>query len=260
MGGAAVNWIRGAALRPVSPWAVVPPEVVQQLAEELSNAGEEVRTIVDRAYRDFDARQPTISTFVSERINALGDPTAVALGYFLSITVFMMFERAFGTRVREVNEEELLAAKEALDSEDELRQKDPAAWITSEDVVASHQPSVLAFVRQHLDAALEDDPRGEESEEEEEDELADEEQSEDEDEASESFDDTMGEPLGVIGWPGLDAPPPEEGAEPSMGSASREELGAVYDAILVEVVALSQAVDPPGHKTVAEEGEQEPQA
>ena len=64
----------------------------------------------------------------------------------------------------------------------------------------------------------------------------------------------------TIGWPGLDAPPPEEGAEPSMGSASREELGAVYDAILVEVVALSQAVDPPGHKTVAEEGEQEPQA
>lgn len=249
-----MNWIRGAALRPVSPWAVVPPEVVQQLADELSSAGEEVRNIVDRAYREFDVRQPTISTFVAERINALGDPTAVALGYFLSITVFMMFERAFGGRVREVNEEELLAAKEALDSEDELRQKDPAAWITSEDVVASHQPSVLAFVRQHLDAALEDDPSEDETEEEEE-ELV--EETEDEDDAS--YDDTMGEPLGVMGWPGTDAGA-EEGAQRAMGTASREELGAVYDAVLVEVVALSQAVDPPGHKTLQEEGEQEPQA
>lgn len=250
-----MNWIRGAALRPVSPWAVVPPEIVQQLAEELSTAGEEVRTIVDRAYRDFDARQPTISNFVAERINALGDPTAVALGYFLSITVFMMFERAFGGRVREVNDEELSAAKEALDSEDELRQAEPAAVITSEDVVTSHQPSVLAFVRQHLDAALEDDPSEDEAEEEEDEELADEEEGE----ASDSYDDTMGEPLGVMGWPGLDTAA-EEGAEPRVGSVSREELGAVYDAILVEVVALSQAVDPPGHKTLHEEGEQEPQA
>lgn len=248
-----MNWIRGAALRPVSPWAVVPPEIVQQLAEELSNAGEEVRTIVDRAYRDFDAKQPTISTFVAERINALGDPTAVALGYFLSITVFMMFERAFGGRMREVNDEELSAAKEALDSEDELRQKDPGAWITSEDVVASHQPSVLAFVRQHLDAALEEDQSDDEVEEDEE--LAEEE----DEEESGGYDDTMGEPLGVMGWPGLDQVP-EEGAEPRTGGVSREELGAVYDAVLVEVVALSQAVDPPGHKTVQEEGEQEPQA
>jgi len=251
-----MSWIRGAALRPVSPWAVVPPEVVQQLAEELSTAGEEVRTIVDRAYREFDVRQPTVSTFVAERINALADPTAVALGYFLSITVFMMFERAFGGRVREVNEEELLAAKEALDSEDELRQKDPAAWITSEDVVASHQPSVLAFVRQHLDAALEDDPSEDEGEEDEGEEIIEDE----EEEGAESYDDTMGEPLGVMGWPGLDSGAESEGGTmPS--SVSREELGAVYDAVLVEVVALSQAVDPPGHKTMhEEEGSQEPQA
>ncbi len=250
-----MNWIRGAALRPVSPWAVVPPEIVQQLAEELSSAGEEVRNIVDRAYRDFDARQPTISTFVAERINALGDPTAVALGYFLSITVFMMFERAFGVRVREVNDEELSAAKEALDSEDELRQKDPGAWITSEAVVASHQPSVLAFVRPHLDAALDSDSSEEETEEEEEEELADEVVGED----GGDYDDTMGEPLGVMGWPGLDQVP-ADGAAPRSGAVSREELGAVYDAVLVEVVALSQAVDPPGHKTLQEEGEQEPQA
>jgi hypothetical protein len=249
-----VNWIRGAALRPVSPWAVVPPEIVQQLAEELSTAGEEVRTIVDRAYRDFDGRQPIISNFVAERINALGDPTAVALGYFLSITVFMMFERAFGVRVREVNDEELSAAKEALDSEDELRQKDPGAWITSEDVVTSHQPSVLAFVRQHLDAALEDDPSEDEAAEDDEEPLA-----ESDDEESDSYDDTMGEPLGVMGWPGLDTAG-EEGAEPRVSSVSREELGAVYDAVLVEIVALSQAVDPPGHKTLQEDGEQEPQA
>lgn len=235
---------------------MVPPEVVQQLADELSSAGEEVRDIVDRAYREFDTRQPIVSSFVAERINALGDPTAVALGYFLSITVFMMFERAFGGRVREVNEEELLAAKEALDSEDELRQKDPAAWITSEDVVASHQPSVLTFVRQHLDAALEDDP-GEEAEEEEEgEELADED--EDEDESSDSYDDTMGEPIGVMGWPELEGAAPAEVKK--MSSVSREELGAVYDAVLVEVVALSQAIEPPGGKTVADESDQEPQA
>ena len=251
-----MSWIRGAALRPVSPWAVVPPEVVQHLAEELSTAGEEVRTIVDRAYREFDVRQPIVSTFVAERVNALADPTAVALGYFLSITVFMMFERSFGGRVREVNEEELLAAKEALDSEDELRQKDPAAWITSEDVVASHQPSVLAFVRQHLDAALEDDPSEDEADEEEGEEIIE----DGEEEAADSYDDTMGEPLGVMGWPVTEGAV-EQSSGTTLSSVSREELGAVYDAVLVEVVALSQAVDPPGHGTMhEEEGSQEPQA
>jgi len=263
-----MTWIRGAALRPVSPWAVVPGEVVQELSEELSTAGEDVRSIVDRAYREFDARQPIVSGFVAERVNALGDPTAIALGYFLSITVFMMFERAFSGRIREVTDEELHAAREALDSEDELRQKDAAAWITSEDVVASQQPNVLAFVRQHLDAALEggaddggEEEAGEGDPESEEEEVEEEEEEEEVEEQAaeateEEWNDTMGEPLGVMGS-GLDVPSSEESP---IGAVSREELGAVYDAVLVEVVALSHAVDPPDQRSTQEDGTQEPQA
>lgn len=245
-----MNWIRGAALRPVDDWAVVPPEVVQGLADELSAAGEGVRQLVDQAYREFDSRQPIVAAFAAERINPLEDPTAVALGYFLSISVFMLFDRAFGGRMRELSEEDVAAAREALDSEDELRQKDPSAAMDSEDVVASQQPHVLAFVRRHLDAAL-DPGDGEETSEEETVEA----------EGGETYDDTMGEPIGVIAGPELISDQGEaEQEEESPAVINREELGAVYDAVLVEVVALSHGIEPPAYGREREDGTQEPQA
>ncbi|MBI2895853.1 MAG: hypothetical protein HYY06_20010 [Deltaproteobacteria bacterium] len=245
-----MNWIRGAALRPVDDWAVVPPEIVQGLSDELTTAGEGVRQIVDQAYREFDARQPIVAAFAAERINPLEDPTAVALGYFLSISVFMMFDRAFGGRMRELSEEDVAAAREALDSEDELRQQDPSAAMDSEDVVASQQPHVLAFVRRHLDAALEP-ADGEEQPDEEE---------VSEEEGGETYDDTMGEPIGVIAGPELISDQDQPEQEENDPAVNREELGAVYDAILVEVVALSHGIEPPTFGREHEDGTQEPQA
>src|SRR5690606_14335016 len=83
------------------------------------------------------------------------DETALALGYFLTIAVWLSFERAFGVRLAEVTEDELQAAESALALEEELRAAHSDEPLELEDVMAIEQPGVLAFLNEHVDAALE---------------------------------------------------------------------------------------------------------
>ena len=89
------------------------------------------------------------------------DETALALGYFLSIAVWLSFERTFGDhRLREVSGDALKATAEAIALEEELRAANGAEPLDIDDVVSTEQPHVLAFVHEHVDAAL--DPEGKE--------------------------------------------------------------------------------------------------
>jgi hypothetical protein len=78
-----------------------------------------------------------------------------SLGYFLAITIFMLFREAFPRRLTEVDEDALSMAQSTLAVDEELRAHDPHEVLESDDVIGLTQPLVLDFVQYHIQEALE---------------------------------------------------------------------------------------------------------
>lgn len=148
-------WVRGAAIRPVPSYAVVARDVLDDIEDELASSGTSTKTELDDAFGRFERTQPALAAHAAQVLSRPLDETALALGYFLTIAVWLAFERAFATRLREVSEAELEAAQAALQLEEELRAAHANEPLDTDDVMAIEQPAVLAFVNEHVDAALE---------------------------------------------------------------------------------------------------------
>jgi hypothetical protein len=155
-------WVRGAAIRPVPSYAVVDRDVLDRIEEELAANGLSPKSDLDDAFGRFEETQGALAQQAAQVLARPLDETALALGYFLTIAVWLAFERAFGARLGEVSEQQLEAAESALTLEEELRAAHAEEPLELEDVMAIEQPGVLAFVNEHVEAALEppeDQPR-----------------------------------------------------------------------------------------------------
>lgn len=148
-------WVRGAAIRPVPPYAVVSRDVLERVEEELADGGLGAKSELDDAFERFERTQPALAQRAADILARPLDETALALGYFLTIAVWLAFEQAFGGRLAEVSEDERSAADAALELEEQLRAANSHEPLELEDVMAIEQPSILAFVNEHIDAALE---------------------------------------------------------------------------------------------------------
>lgn len=152
-------WVRGAAIRPVPRFAVVDAETLAQIEQELAEDSPGAREELDRAFARFEATQPQLADALSDVLARPLDETALALGYFLTIAIWLAFERSFGaTRLREVSRDVLEATEQAIKLEEELRAAHGEEPFDLDDVVSIEQPNLLAFVHGHVDAAL--DPAG----------------------------------------------------------------------------------------------------
>lgn len=149
-----VMWVRGAAIRPVPRWAVVDISLLQTIEQELASEGEDSRAELDEAFDRFERSQPQLAERIGGILNRPLDETALALGYFLSIAVWLSFERAFGARLRRVEHDELRAAEDALALEEELRAEHADEPLDIDDVMSIEQPGILAFIHEHVEAAL----------------------------------------------------------------------------------------------------------
>lgn len=148
-------WVRGAAIRPVPRFAVVGPDTLDEIERELADDSPGARDRLDAAFARFEATQPHLAEAVSQLLSKPLDETALALGYFLSIAIWLAFERTFGEpRLREVSPDALTATEEAIKLEEELRAAQGDEPLDLDDVVSVEQPNVLAFVHEHVDAAL----------------------------------------------------------------------------------------------------------
>jgi hypothetical protein len=154
-----VTWVRGAAIRPVPAYAVVADRTLAGIERDLASEDEGERGEVDSAFQRFEATQPSLAAHMSDVLQKPIDETALALGYFLGLAVWLAFDRSFGTRLSAVTDEGLRATEAALTLEEELRATHTDEPLEIEDVVSIEQPSVLAFVNEHVEAAL--DPHGE---------------------------------------------------------------------------------------------------
>jgi hypothetical protein len=152
MGG---MWVRGAAIRPVPRYAVVDAATLDEIERELADDSPRAHGELDGAFARFESTQPHLADVLSQLLAKPLDDTALALGYFLSIAIWLAFERTFGeARLREVSQDALEATEQAIKLEEELRAAQGDEPFDLDDVVSIEQPNVLAFVHEHVDAAL----------------------------------------------------------------------------------------------------------
>jgi hypothetical protein len=161
-------WVRGAAIRPVPRYAVVDAGTLEQIERELAEDSSRATSELDAAFSRFESTQPQLADSLSQILSRPLDDTALALGYFLTIATWLAFERTFGaSRLREVSQDALGATEEAIKLEEELRAAHGDQPFDLDDVVSIEQPNLLAFVHEHVDAALDPstrdpDPSGQE--------------------------------------------------------------------------------------------------
>ena len=148
-------WVRGAAIRPVPHYAVVDREILDRIEDELAENGLSPKSDLDDAFGRFEKTQAALAQLSARILARPLDETALALGYFLTIAVWLSFERSFGPRLGEVDDQALEAAESALTLEEELRATHADEPLELEDVMAIEQPGILAFVNEHVEAALE---------------------------------------------------------------------------------------------------------
>lgn len=148
-------WVRGAAIRPVPAFAVVGRGVLDGVERALSQEGEAADRELARWFERFEQTQPELARRTNELLSRPLDETALALGYFLTVAVWLAFDRSFHERLTEVSGDALSAAAAALTLEEELRAAHTEEPLELDDVMAIEQPSVVAFLHEHVDAALE---------------------------------------------------------------------------------------------------------
>ena len=147
-------WIQGVAIRSVPQFAVIATNVLERIERELAAEESDGRYRVDDVFRQFERTQPALADAMSTLLSKPLDETALALGYFLSASVWQAFERVFGARLGQVSEESRRAVVDMIRLEEEVRAERGHEPIEFEDVVLAEQPSVMAFIHEHLDAAL----------------------------------------------------------------------------------------------------------
>lgn len=148
-------WVRRAAIRPVPSYAQVPTRALSDVEESLAEDNDEARERLDEAFTRFEQTQPALAERISNALSGPIDETALALGYFLTLAVWLAFDNVFGAELEQVSETALLGVEESLKLDEQIRLSDPAEAVDSDDVVAMEQPDVLTFVNEHIDAALE---------------------------------------------------------------------------------------------------------
>ncbi len=148
-------WVRRAAIRPVPKFAELPERTLTEVEDQLSEDDDASRSRLDEAFTRFEETQPVLAARISAALSRPVDETALALGYFLTLAVWLAFDAAFRGDVEQVTETALTSVEESLQLDEQIRLSDPAEALDSDDVVAMEQPHVLAFIHEHIDAALE---------------------------------------------------------------------------------------------------------
>lgn len=147
-------WVRRAAIRPVPAYAQVPARALSDVEERLADDDMDSRQRLDDAFARFEQSQPALAERIANALSGAQDETALALGYFLTLSVWLAFDAAFGAELKEVGETELNSVEEAFSLDEQLRLSDPAEALDTDDVISMEQPHVLSFVNDHIDAAL----------------------------------------------------------------------------------------------------------
>ncbi len=148
-------WVRRAAIRPVPPHARVSSATLEHVEGLLAEDDDESEARFEEAFARFEETQGSLSARVADALARPMPETALSLGYFLTLSVWMSFDELFGARLGEVSEQDLAAVEESLAFDAELRRGAPDDPVETDDVVAMEQPDIVRFVREHVSVANE---------------------------------------------------------------------------------------------------------
>jgi hypothetical protein len=146
--------LHGSAIRPVPSFARVELRVLEELEEELGRDGPEARAELDRAFARFEQTQPHLAAHIGAVLAGPLEEPALALGYFLSIVVWLAFERSFGARLHGVDPEALEAIVASALVDEELHATRSREPFQAGSLIDGAQPGVSSFVREHVGVAL----------------------------------------------------------------------------------------------------------
>ena len=179
-------WVRQRAIRSVPSYARIETTTLEKIEAGFDDSdGGQAK--LERAFERFERTQPTLADHFAQLFQRPLEETSLALGYFLSLSIWLAFEESFGPRLNLVGDADLQAAAQSLQLDEQLRRDDPHESVDTDDVIAMEQPAIVEFIREHVDVALEN----------------------------------------------------------SSETVKVEEIDVIYHSILIEVLALSQAVKPP---------------
>ncbi|MCA9622474.1 MAG: hypothetical protein KC731_25805 [Myxococcales bacterium] len=148
-------WVRSAAIRPVPLHAQLPAEALADVEDYLGGDERATEDRLNETFEAFEQRQPVLSEYLGEILARRDDDIAVALGYFLGLAIWRAFDSEHGSKLATLDTTAIESVDEALTLDEELRGADPEEAVESDDVVAMEQPHALAFIHEHVDAALE---------------------------------------------------------------------------------------------------------
>src|SRR6187431_2834229 len=147
-------WVRKSSIRPVPAFARIDAYTLDAVRSLLLSEQNETSELLDDAFERFDLSQEALSRQLGAVLARPLGETALALGYFLCLSVWMAFDRSYGGFLSEVSEEELGATEELLLLDENLRKNDPQERLETDDVIAMEQPALVRFIHEHLEAAL----------------------------------------------------------------------------------------------------------
>ena len=147
-------WVRKSSIRPVPSFARIHSGAVDRVRNELTLESSDSQDRLDQAYEDFADTQPALADHVGSILGrSLGDAT-LALGYFLSLSIWMAFDRYQGSALRQISEAELKATRQLFALDESIRESEPNEVLETDDVVSMEQPALVAFVHEHVQATL----------------------------------------------------------------------------------------------------------
>ena len=148
-------WVRSAAIRPVPAYAQLPPEAFAEVEQWLGNDEAAAEQRLHEAFERFENEQAVLADRIGSALARTNDEVALALGYFLTLAIWLAFAQHQGCKLGTITEMAVTSVEEALALDEELRGADPVEAVDSDDVVAMEQPHALDFVNEHVEAALE---------------------------------------------------------------------------------------------------------
>ncbi len=125
------------------------------MRDSFAEDDEEAREQLDEAFAAFETSQPQLAAHAAAALAEPLDETALALGYFLVLAVWLGFRQAHGEFMELVTDESLQATEASVTLDEQLRLADPAEALDTDDVVAMEQPHLLEFINDHVNATLE---------------------------------------------------------------------------------------------------------
>lgn len=147
-------WVRKSSIRQVPTYARIGAGVLDRVREELLVTSEESEEALDEAFEEFEIAQPVVYGHVTRQLEDPLGETARALGYFLSLAVWLAFQEGHGRSMKAVTKDELRATAELLAFDTELRKSEPGESLETDDVIRMEQPELMQFIHQQIQATL----------------------------------------------------------------------------------------------------------